>query len=146
MLRIGILLVAAALPGGSAQAQLDINKLPPDLAQKIDQVAQQALDQTGVPSASVGIVRDGVIAYTHAYGKARLDPPEAAEPAMRYSVGSISKQFTAAAILLLEQQGKLSIDDKVAKYLPDLTRANETPSACSSPTLRAIRITGPKTT
>ena len=44
---------------------------------------------------------------------------------MRYSIGSISKQFTAAAILLLEQQGKLSIDDKVAKYLPDLTRANE---------------------
>ena len=44
---------------------------------------------------------------------------------MRYSIGSISKQFTAAAILLLEQQGKLSIDDPVSKYIPDLTRANE---------------------
>ncbi len=44
---------------------------------------------------------------------------------MRYSVGSISKQFTAAAILLLEQQGKLSIDDPVSKYISDLTRANE---------------------
>lgn len=129
MLRIGILVIAAALFGGSAEAQLDVNKLPPDLAQKIDQVAQRALEQTGVPSASVAIVRDGSIAYTRAYGKARLGsesvPAEAAEPAMRYSVGSISKQFTAAAILLLEQQGKLSIDDKVAKYLPDLTRADE---------------------
>ncbi len=44
---------------------------------------------------------------------------------MRYSIGSISKQFTAAAILLLQEQGKLSVDDKVAKYLPGLTRANE---------------------
>jgi CubicO group peptidase (beta-lactamase class C family) len=44
---------------------------------------------------------------------------------MRYSIGSISKQFTAAAILLLAEDRKLSLDDKVAKWLPDLTRANE---------------------
>ena len=44
---------------------------------------------------------------------------------MRYSIGSISKQFTAAAILLLQEQGKLSLDDKVAKFIPNLTRANE---------------------
>jgi D-alanyl-D-alanine carboxypeptidase len=125
-MRISNLFLFALLIGAEvARGQLQINQLPPDLAQKLDQVAQQALEQTGVPSASVAIVRDGVIAYTRAYGKARLDPVEAAEPAMRYSVGSISKQFTAAAVLLLEQQGKLSIDDKVAKYLPDLTRANQ---------------------
>src|SRR4029453_17087809 len=41
------------------------------------------------------------------------------------SIGSISKQFTAAAILLLQEQGKLSLDDKVSKFIPDLTRANE---------------------
>ena len=108
-----------------ASAQLEVNTLPPELAQKIDQVANQTLQQTGVPSASVAIVQNGQIAYTKGYGKARLDPPEAAEPSMRYSIGSISKQFTAAAILLLEQQGKLSLDDKVSKYLPDLTRAGE---------------------
>ena len=44
---------------------------------------------------------------------------------MRYSIGSISKQFTAAALLMLQEQGKLSLDDKVGKYIPDLTRANE---------------------
>ena len=44
---------------------------------------------------------------------------------MRYSIGSISKQFTAAAVLLLQEQGKLSLDDKVAKFIPNLTRANE---------------------
>ena len=44
---------------------------------------------------------------------------------MRYSIGSISKQFTATAVLLLQEQGKLSLDDKVAKFIPNLTRANE---------------------
>jgi CubicO group peptidase (beta-lactamase class C family) len=126
MLRTGILLLLAGLfPGAAARAQLEVNKLPADLAQKVDQVAEQALAQTGVPSASLAIVRDGEIEYTKGYGKARLEPAEAAEPRMRYSVGSVSKQFTAAAVLLLEQQGKLSIEDRVSKYLPDLTRANE---------------------
>ncbi len=73
----------------------------------------------------MAIVQNGQIADTKGYGKVRLDPPEAAEPRMRYSIGSISKQFTAAAILFLEQQAKLSLDDKVSKYLPDLTRAGE---------------------
>jgi len=126
MLRNRILLLGLGIfLAASASAQLVVDKLPADLAQKLDQTAEQALAQTGVPSASVAIVQNGEIAYTKGYGKARLDPPEPAEPRMRYSIGSISKQFTAASILLLEQQGKLSLDDKVAKYLPDLTRANE---------------------
>ncbi|MBV8672545.1 MAG: beta-lactamase family protein [Acidobacteriaceae bacterium] len=102
-----------------------VNDIDAGLRGRIDATAEQALEQTGVPSASVAVVQHGRIVYTHAYGKAKLDPPVAAEPAMRYSIGSISKQFTAAAILLLEQQGKLSIDDPVSKYIPDLTRANE---------------------
>ena len=118
-------LVVLAVGCVPVRAQLEVNKLPADVAQKVDELADQALEQTGVPSASVAIVRDGEIVYTKGYGKARLDPPEAAEPRMRYSIGSISKQFTAAAVLLLEQQGKLSLDDKVAKYLPDLTRASD---------------------
>ncbi len=71
------------------------------------------------------IVQNGKIAYVQAYGSARLDPPTPAASAMRYSIGSISKQFTAAAILLLAEQGKLSLDDPVSKYVPDLTRGNE---------------------
>ena len=114
-------------------AGLVVNTLPADLQQKVDQVARQVLAETGVPSASVAIVRDGQIAYTQAYGIARLGADGSltgggavmATPAMRYSVGSISKQFTATAVLMLEQQGKLSLDDPVSKWLPDLTRANE---------------------
>jgi D-alanyl-D-alanine carboxypeptidase len=99
--------------------------LAPDLRQKIDTIANETLVKTGVPSASVAIVKDRQIAYLHAYGKARLNPSVDAQPEMRYSIGSISKQFTAAAILRLQEQGKLSLDDKVAKFVPDLTRANE---------------------
>ncbi len=54
-----------------------------------------------------------------------IAPAVNATPEMRYSIGSISKQFTAAAILLLQEQGKLSLDDAVGKYIPGLTRGNE---------------------
>src|SRR5436305_3711220 len=100
-------------------------QLTADLTDKIDKVATDTLARTGVPSASIAIVKDGQIAYVKAYGDARLEPKTPATTAMRYSIGSISKQFTAAAILLLQEQGKLSLDDKVAKYVPNLTRANE---------------------
>jgi CubicO group peptidase (beta-lactamase class C family) len=92
---------------------------------KIDAIVQGILKSTGVPSASVAIVKDGKIAYLQAYGDASLEPKTPATPAMRYSIGSNSKQFTTTAILLLQEQSKLSLDDKVAKFFPNLTRANE---------------------
>src|SRR4051812_46331870 len=92
---------------------------------KIDAIVQDVLQKTGVPSASVAVVKDGKIAYIHAYGDAKLDPKIPSTSTMRYSIGSISKQFTAAAVLLLQEQGKLSLDDKVSKFFPELTRANE---------------------
>ena len=113
------LLVFAVLPG-SAQTSL-----PGDTTAQIDKLVTETLTRTGVPSASVAIVKDGSVAYVKTYGDAKLEPKTPATTAMRYSIGSISKQFTAAAILLLQEQGKLSLDDKVAKYIPDLTRANE---------------------
>jgi len=116
---LGLLVVC---PGHLANAQ---ELLSPKLQQDIDKVATDALAKTGAPSASIAVVKNGQIAYLRAYGSARLDPPTPAKPEMRYSIGSISKQFTATAILLLQEQGKLSLDDKVGKFIPDLTRANE---------------------
>ena len=78
-----------------------------------------------MPSASVAIVKDGQVAYLRAYGDARLEPRTPARPDMRYSIGSVSKQFTAAAILLLAEEGKLSLDDPVSRFLPDLARARD---------------------
>jgi D-alanyl-D-alanine carboxypeptidase len=100
-------------------------QLPSELAAQVGDAAAQVLSATGVPSASIAIVKDGKIAYLNAYGRARIEPQLDATPAMQYSVGSISKQFTAAAIMFLVEQGKLSLDDPIAKFIPDLTRANE---------------------
>jgi D-alanyl-D-alanine carboxypeptidase len=92
----------------------------------VDAIVEDVLAETGVPSASVAVVRDGKIIYTHAYGDAQIAPAKRpATPAMRYSVGSISKQFTATALLLLAEQGKLSLDDAIGKYVPGLTRGDE---------------------
>ncbi len=99
--------------------------LPAATEKAIDEIAAKALADTGVPSASVAIVKNGKIAYAKAYGLARLDPAVPATPAMRYKIASNSKQLTATAILLLAEEHKLSLDDKVARFLPDLTRAKD---------------------
>lgn len=122
--RVFVVALLMGVFAATMQAQA-VDTLPADLRGRIDAVAAQVLAATGVPSASIAVVKDGKVAYTHAYGEARLKPALAAEPAMRYSIGSISKQFTAAGLLMLQQDGKLSLDDPVAKYLPELTRAKE---------------------
>jgi len=105
-----------------------INLIDAAQRSRIDRISRQVLTQTGVPSASVAVVKGGKVVYTQAYGQARLAadgiPAVAATPQMRYSIGSISKQFTAAAILLLQQESKLSLDDAVGKYVPGLTRGD----------------------
>ena len=101
---------ALAQPAWEQKASADING---------------ALKKTGAPSVSVVIIQDGEVAFSKAFGKADLARNRAAEPGTRYAVGSISKQFTVAAILLLQEEGRLSLDDKVAKFFPDLTQANQ---------------------
>ena len=76
-----------------------------------------------VPAVSLAVVQHGRIVYLKAYGRARL-PDRPADIATRFGIGSITKQFTAAAVLLLVDRHKLSLDDRVGKFLPDLTDAN----------------------
>jgi CubicO group peptidase (beta-lactamase class C family) len=94
--------------------------LTPAETAKVDTIVTDTLAKTGVPSASIAIVRDGRIVYAKAYGKQSetIATPSADRP---YQIASISKQFTAAALLLLEDEGKLSLDDTVAKWLPGIT-------------------------
>lgn len=117
MTRRAILLFALAASAAVAQA--------PDLAGKFDERISAALAASGAPSVSIAVVQNGQITYAKAFGKADIANNRAADANTRYAVGSVSKQFTVAALLLLEEQGKLSLDDKVAKYFPDLTRAGE---------------------
>src|SRR5215831_14627513 len=107
----------------------------PDLKAKIDAAVQREMAATGVPSASVGAVQGGRVIYTAAFGLARLpatdgsgkdlDKGLAATPEMHYAIGSISKQFTTACILLLAERGKLTLDDPVSRWFPELTRSKD---------------------
>src|SRR5947209_265557 len=96
---------------------------PGSLSTQLDEKISAALRASGAPSVSVAVVQNDQIVYAKAFGKADIAKDRLADAATRYAIGSISKQFTAAALLLLEEQGKVSLDDKVAKYFPDLTRA-----------------------
>ena len=125
---VGVLGLGCVLTAGSVPAWGQAGNggaLSVEATGGIDAAAAEVLKATGVPSASVAVVQGGKVAYVKAYGMARLDPPMPAEPGMQYSVGSISKQFTAAMMLLQAQDGKVKLDDPVGKYLPGLTRANE---------------------
>ncbi|WP_165828828.1 serine hydrolase domain-containing protein [Caulobacter radicis] len=95
--------------------------LSPDKAREVDAIAAEVLAATGAPSASVAIVEDGEPVYAKAYGLARLSPAVPATTSTRYGIASVSKQFTAAAILLLVEDGKVSLDDPVGRYVPGLT-------------------------
>jgi CubicO group peptidase (beta-lactamase class C family) len=97
----------------------------PALSAGVDRAVREVMAATGVPSASVAVVKDGKVVYAAAYGDARLEPKAAATPGMRYSIGSVSKQFTATAVLMLAEEGKLSLDDSVARFLPDLPGAKD---------------------
>ena len=107
--RLVLALVAASLPLAAQEAS--------DLDRKLSDKIAATLKESGAPSASVAVVNDGKLVFVKAFGAATAET--------RYPVGSISKQFTAAALLLLQEQHRLSLDDKVSKYFPALTRAGD---------------------
>jgi D-alanyl-D-alanine carboxypeptidase len=114
--RLAALLALCALPGWTQLTEQTCKKLDEKVAATL-----AAFDAVGV---SVAIAQDGSVVYAKAFGQADLASRRATANT-RYAVGSISKQFTVAALLLAQEQGKLSLDDPVAKYYPDLTRARE---------------------
>jgi CubicO group peptidase (beta-lactamase class C family) len=104
-------LIAPAIAAGLDAAT------PSPLIPRVDAAVKAVLERTGVPSASIALVRDSSVIYAQAYGFAELSPQRAAAPEMRYAVGSISKEFTAAALLLLQEAHELSIDDAAGKWV-----------------------------
>lgn len=99
--------------------------LTPEQTQRVDAIVANALQSSRVPSASIAIVRDGKIVYAKAYGDQGPGIAQGPRADAKYQIASISKQITAAAILLLEDEGKLSLDDKVSKWVPDVTDADK---------------------
>jgi CubicO group peptidase (beta-lactamase class C family) len=96
--------------------------LPPEITAKIDSLFSQ-WDMTSSPGCAVGVVRNDSLIFSKGYGMANLEYGVPITPQTIFHMASVSKQFTAYSILLLERQGKLSLDDDIHKYLnwfPDL--------------------------
>ena len=89
-----------------------------DTIQKIDALFTQW--DTHTPGGVLTVSRQGKIIYNYAFGMADLEHHLANTPETVFEAGSVSKQFTAAAILLLVQDGKLTLDDDIRKYLPEI--------------------------
>jgi CubicO group peptidase (beta-lactamase class C family) len=86
------------------------------LPRAVDRVFASWQDTTG-PGCAVGVGRGGRTLYAQGYGMANLETGTPVRPASIFHVASVSKQFTAAAIMLLARDGKLSVDDNIRKYI-----------------------------
>ncbi len=120
MLRIAILLflavVSMAAQVAPSAAKQEASRI---LHEKVDTVFAK-WDSTVSPGCALSVMQDGQVVYKRGYGMADLDHDVPITPQTVFHVASISKQFTAAAIILLSQQGKLSLDDDVRKFVPEL--------------------------
>jgi len=104
---------------GRLAGQTQPQSLPSNVKAQVDKVFEK-WDRSDSPGCALGVYRDGQILYKHGYGMANLNDDVAITPATVFHVASMSKQFTAASIVLLAQKGKLSLDDDVRKYIPEL--------------------------
>ena len=90
-----------------------------DRTREVDQLFA-SFDKPGSPGCSVGVIRHGEFVYKKSFGDASLELGVRLTPASVFYMASVSKQFTAASIVLAAEQGRLSLDDDVHKYLPEL--------------------------
>lgn len=89
-----------------------------------DQMFQKKYPENG-PGATVLVAKKGKVLYRNAFGKANIENDIAMRPDHIFEIGSITKQFTAVSILMLEEEGKLSVQDKLDKYLPDYPNGDQ---------------------
>ena len=90
------------------------------LSTKVDAYIKAEMQKEKIPGISLAIIRNGKIALLRSYGLANVEHQVPVKPETVFQSGSIGKQFTAAAVMILVQEGKLSLDDKIAKFFPDV--------------------------
>src|SRR5262252_9205446 len=88
-------------------------------SQKVDQIFS-VYDKPGSPGCSLGVIRNGEFVYRKAYGLASLELGVPLSSQSVFYMASVSKQFTAASVVLAAERGYLSLDDDVRKYIPEL--------------------------
>ncbi len=116
-----ILLSAGSLAAPACFAQQNAG----DLERKVDKVFA-AFDKPDSPGCALGVVRDGEFIYKKGYGEASLELGVPITPESVFYMGSVSKQFTAASVVLAAEQGYLSLDDDVRKFVPELPSYGKT--------------------
>lgn len=116
--RVVAIIAALATQPGVLQAQ-SVSTTPADRHQQVDAIFAP-WNSSATPGCAVGISRDGVTDYMRGYGMSNLEYDIAITPESVFFVGSISKQFTAFSIALLAQEGKLSLNDDIRKYVPEM--------------------------
>jgi CubicO group peptidase (beta-lactamase class C family) len=114
-LAFALLVLMGLSSSGMAQLKLTSDS---DLATGINDVLEKTF-KPDEPGAAVIVVRDGKVLFRKGYGLANVELGVSVEPDMVFRLGSITKQFTAVAILMLAEQGKLLLDDDLTKFLPD---------------------------
>jgi CubicO group peptidase (beta-lactamase class C family) len=92
---------------------------------KINAVVAQEMLRERVPGATVAVTRNGVIIFANGYGRRTLDHMAPADAATHFEIGSITKQFTAAAMLQLKEANRISLNDRLSKYVPDFPHARQ---------------------
>lgn len=95
----------------------------PASGDEVDSYIETQMRNLHIPGISLAIVRDGRIVKAKGYGLANIEANSAAAPKTVYEIGSITKQFTAAAVMMLVEEGKISLDEKITKYFPDAPQA-----------------------
>lgn len=95
------------------------------IAPRIDALLNDAVARQRLAGVSLAVARDGRVLYAKGYGYRDIAKRLPATPETIYNIASNSKQFTSACVLLLQQDGKLNIDDKLSKYLPELPYADK---------------------
>jgi len=102
----------------------DANIQMPPKAKIVDWIFERVIKEE-YPGAAVLVAQEGEILYQNGYGHADIGHEVSVTPQTKFRIGSISKQFTAAAILKLQEEGELSVKDKLSKFLPDYPRGDE---------------------
>jgi len=124
--RLSLLLALFVLQGGGAGVFAEVPTPPPDpLLAEVEALFQKAYG-AGEPGAAVLLERNGETLLRKAYGMADLELGVAMEPDLVFRIGSITKQFTAVAILMLEAEGKLAVQDDITRHLPDYPTGGKT--------------------
>ena len=133
LFRFGVAVVAAVLTvatGAAAQTPIPpaapaADALTAAQIAAIDTIAATVIDRRATPSVAIGVARNGRLAFAKAYGYRNLDDKIPADAETMYGIGSNTKQFTAAAILMLRDEGRLDVDAPVGRYLPGIAHGSE---------------------